>query len=454
MRRNALIVGVAGLVSHLWLLHPIVQNGDAVVYNEQIQNVDLGIRTTHIGYMAFGALLQTLSPLNVDMTMNLAALVWASVGAVAAYLLTLQMSGAKNWSLVAAPFMFALGAYLRGGVMAEVDVPSTVLVLWSVTLALAGRSNLAGVCFGGAMLMTPVVATCLPMPLGALAAACVIERDVDQAEGARKSWWRRWSFSLLMFGLLALAVYLPVLGSVWQNYIYEPRGLLLAGRNPYDLAVQFERSATFVLQHARAWLPLGLAALFVGIGQPTMRGLSLGVLAAFVATAAAADRFIDVPVQLPQVCVLACFAVSLTMRLEPRARAGVLVSAFLLTAVPTYRGVHAEVSKLSNDRDDYVAMTQATPKLLVVGFTDPWDHILRFEHEAYGKTGQGVAHTWKGLLTQQKATRSKSQDHTIWLVSRAPNHAYSGFAETHRRDTRVVNGRRYEVWLPKPRSAP
>ncbi|MFT3925178.1 MAG: hypothetical protein QM778_21760 [Myxococcales bacterium] len=441
VRRSACLVALAALLVNLFLLHSVVQNGDAAVYNQQIESGDLGGRTTHVGYMTLGFLFNAISPFDVDLTMNLFALLCASLGAAAIYVITWRLSDHERWALVSVPLLFSVGAYLRGAVLGEVDVPACALVLCSVALAICGRKAWAGAVFGVAMLTTPVVATCLPMPLGALAFGVL--------QSGRERWVRRLCLEVLWFGLAALAVYVPAVLLVWQDYVHGGRGLLRAGRNPFDLEVQVLRSARFVRDQTSYWCALGLAGVLAGFFDARSRGLSLGVLLALVATTIGADRFLDVPVQLPQVCLLACFAVLVLVRLEQRVRCVAVAVILPLSLWPSYGGVRHEVSQLVEQRADYRAMAQMTPHMLAAGFGDSWDPVLKFEHGVYGKTGLGFGYTWGGLMANGSRLRRDFPDYAIWAVSRPPERAFSGFAQSHQRERRKLNGRLYEVWIPR-----
>jgi hypothetical protein len=117
-RRGTLIGGLCVALPSLalcLLLEPVLQNGDAAVYNERIDARDLGERTVHIGYVALGIAFRALLPAGpTDLVMNAMTLVLGLVGQLAVYASALRLSRSPLASAVAALALLAVPAYLRG----------------------------------------------------------------------------------------------------------------------------------------------------------------------------------------------------------------------------------------------------------------------------------------------------------------------------------------------------
>jgi hypothetical protein len=423
-------------VAHLWLIRSVIQNGDGAVYNEQIERGIVGMRTTHVGYILCGIVAHALSPFDTDGTMNVVCLAFAAAGGAAMFMIARGLGASRSVAAVAPLMAFGIQAYLRGAVLAEVDVVACSLVLIAVALWLQGKVAKAGVAFGAAMLVTPITAMSIPMLL-------LTTRERRYAR-------RRWSTHLrdvAVFGAVSLAVYAPLAIVFWHDYWYGGRGLLHAPREPWSVEHQVARSIQFLTSSAGPWLALGVGALVAGIatGAPP----SLGVSAALVLAATVGERFLDVPVQLPQLCVLAALVVVVAGRLPaPWLRWGVLASLWLSTAWPTYRDVSGEVHADVEKREVYRAMIGQTPKMILAGVRDGWDDGLPFERVAYGRTKLGLGLSYGDLRNKASSIVDARRDHAIWLVGAPPPGAMAPFALAWRPEKRRVRGLDYAVWVP------
>ena len=257
------------LLLHVWLVRNAIQNGDGAVYNDQIESRLVGIRTTHVGYILCGLVADRVLPFGVERSVNLMCLAFASGGGAAAFLIARSL-GASRYVAAAAPLLvFAIHAYLRGAVLAEVDVVACALVLVAVASWLRGRILVAGLSFGLAMLVTPVTAMSLPM----------LVLTVRRERGAPAR-WRTHLRDLLLFAAVSLAVYAPLVGVFWHDYWFGGRGLLHAPREPWDVGKHVARSFAFLTSSAGPWLWLGLAAVIAGPspGAPLAPGVAAAAL--------------------------------------------------------------------------------------------------------------------------------------------------------------------------------
>ncbi len=389
--RAGFFTGIAAIlfVGHLWLIAPILQNGDAAVYNEQIERHVLSIRTTHVGYMLLGICANKLLPFDTEQNLNLMNLAFASAGAVALFAIA-RRYGVSLFAASIAPLLaFGLRPYLRGAVMAEVDVVACSAVLLAIAAWVHGRRVLAGFLFGIAMLVTPISA--LSLPVFALA---------PRQKTVEPQLWSLQMWDVFVFGAASLAVYFPIVAWNWQDYWNGGRGIVHAPRQPWDVAEQVTRSVRFLTSSATSWLGIGLAGIFAKLsGGPS---LALGTSVAVICAAVMGERFLDVPVQLPQLCLFAVFATWVMDRLPTKKISGYALGAvWLLAAIPTYQDVRREVNDKLELREIYRAMAQQTPKLMVVGLLKP-----------------------------------------------APPDILAPFAYGWRREFRSILGRSYEVWLP------
>ncbi len=427
---------IALTFAHLALVGPLLQNGDAAVYADQIAHRVVSVRTTHIGYMLLGVVFDAALPFSVEQNLDLMCLAFASAGAVAQGLAARRLGASRAAACVAAIFTFAVPAYLRGAVLAEVDVVACALVLVSLSAWLGGRRPAAALAFGAAMLTTPVSALSLPL---------LVLTRAGAARGARPRWAD--AKNLALFGAVSLATYLPLVLWFWQDYWFGGRGLLHAPRERWDVGQHVARSTTFLLAQAPAWLAMGLGGALAAALSGASVGL--GVLASLAVTAALGERFLDVPVQLPNVCVLATLAVVLVDRLPRRQLVlPVLAVTWALAAWPAYGAVAREVDDKRERRATYLAMASQTPRLLVVGLPSTWEDGLPFEWMVYRKTKLDLGLELRAFRAAAATIATTRQDYAIWLLSPVPPGTMDPFVRGWRREPRTVRGKTYEVWLP------
>jgi hypothetical protein len=434
--RAALAAWAVLCLAHAWLIRAVMQNGDCAVYNDQIEQRLTSIRTTHVGYILLGIAADKLLPFNVDLNVNVMNLAFASAGGVAMIVLARRLGASRAEAALAPLLAFAVHAYLRGAVLAEVDVVACSLLLVALALWLSRQRAGAGAAFGVAMLVTPISAFSLPMWLAS---------PLRRPREARR--WARHALDVTVFALASLAVYLPLVAHHWNDYWYGGRGLLHAPRERWDVGAQVERSLAFVTGSASPWLALGLAGALAAAGTGTSPGLGLCIALTLAGTVG--ERFLDVPVQLPQVCVLAVFAVVVASRIRARGlRWAVLLLAWGLTAWPSYRDVAEEVVADARQRATYEAMAAQTPKMLAVGLPSSWEDGLRFERIVYHRTKLDLGMDYGSFRRAGRSIAATRRDYAIWLLSPPPPDIMAPFEAGWRREQRVVLGRSYEVWLP------
>lgn len=424
------------LVAHLWLLSPVMQNGDAAVYNEQIAQGVINVRTTHIGYLLLGIVFNGILPFGIERNLNLMTLAFATVGAVSLFTIA-KRTGAGTWLSLFAPLLaFSSQPFLRGAVLAEVDGVACGLILLAVAAWIHAHRVLAAVAFGLGMLVTPLTALSLP---------AIVCTSSDPSRTPQKLPIRIRNLGL--FGAVSFLVYLPLVVTHWQDYWHGGRGILQAPSQSWDIAAQLGRSLHFFPTAAGPWLLLSIIGLLISLRSGM--GLAYGTAVAIAATVLLGERFLDVPVQLPQLCLLAVFAVTLVARI-PKQRFGALIlcAAWLLTSVPSYRAVAAELETKRRQRAEFLEMAKQTPKLLVVGLRDAWDDGLPFERIVYGKTKLGLGFEWSQFARSSRSLASSRRGYAIWLLSPPDNDVMRPFTSNWRRETRVVLGHRYEVWIP------
>ncbi len=426
---------VALVVTHLWLIAPVLQNGDGAVYAEQIENHELSIRTTHVGYMLLGIVANGILPFGTERNLNLMCLVFAAAGAVAAGAIAHRFGASKGGSVLSALFVMGLQPYLRGAVLAEVDGVAAALILIAVASWLHELRIVSGVAFGFAMLVTPLSALSVPI---ILVTHVGIKRGKSAIAGHARS--------LMVFGAAALGVYSPFVLNYWHDYWGGGRGLLHAPRQPWDVEAQILRTVHFFGANTLPWLWLSFLG---GVLIARLRGVVAGTLVAVTIAAVVGERFLDVPVQLPQLCLLAVFATLSIDKLSSVVwKIAAFVSLWLVAALPNYISQRNEVVYKVQLARIYRAMALQTPKLMVIGLGDSWIDGLQFERLIYNRTKLGLGLDLRQFANSSRSIARDRHDYALWFMSAPIAGMMNPFALHWRREPRSVLGHSYEVWLP------
>ncbi|MGM0575516.1 MAG: hypothetical protein ACQEXJ_07275 [Myxococcota bacterium] len=435
------------ILLHAPLLGPYIQNGDGAVYNQQVERRDLSVRTTHIGYVALGVAFDALWPGSTDTAMNVLCAVAGAVGATALWWIALSLGAGRALALLAALLALASHAYVRGMVLSEVDTVLASLTVTALALHLHRRTVLAGPVYGLAMLVSPLAAWSLPwfVLLRTSDAATAPARHLDHLK------------RVVVFGLTSLAVYAPVVGIHWDNYFHGGRGILTAPREPLEPLVGLERSLDFFTGEGAALLPLMLAGLLlVGTrrGEARRISLALGVSVSVVATALLGERFVDVPVQLPNWLVLCAFAAVLGPTVGASRRwLAVPAVAILLTALPARLSVAEEVETIAEERATYLAMKEASAPhpVYLVGLRKSWDDGVPFERIVYGETKLGRGLSWGHFRRVTKRIARDDTDFEIWFQRRVRERDLRPLLGRYDLEERSLRGRDYQVLVPAER---
>jgi len=423
-------------VAHLWLVAPVLQNGDGAVYNEQIEQCTLGIRSPHVGYMVLGMVFNEILPFGTERNLNLMCLVFASFGAAAIIAIARRYGSTWLAAVFAGMLVFGIRSYLRGAVLAEVDGVACSLILIALASWVFGYRIAAGIAYGAAMLVTPLSSLSLPVFLFTSNRERTTLRNLLQH-----------SLDLCIFGVSALAAYVPLVLCFWQDYWHGGRGLLRAPRQPWDLHEQVMRSVRFFSTPAMPWVVLGLAGILLGTTK--RKSIAFGTLMAIAVAATVGERFLDVPVQLPQLCMLAVLAVLVVDRIaNKKVMLCVLCVLWAMSALPSYLDERREILDKLGLVETYKEMAKQTPKLMVVGLGDSWIDGLQFERIIYHRTKLGLGLDYRQFRSSSRTISRTHRDYTIWLMSPAPTDIMNPFLKAWRKESRSIRDQAFEVWLP------
>lgn len=425
------------------LIQPVVQNGDAAVYTEQVQQHAFNERAIHIGYVLIGSVFRLL-PMQIDRAMNVMALSFGLAALFALYAAG-KVFGSRVAGFAGVLLLLGCKSYVRAMVLSEVDILSATLVMISYALYVRKQNLLAGAGFGLAMLTTPVTATFLPMFLFTFALDPRGPRATFRAQFLRVLW----------FGLVAMAVYLPFV--VWQrqSYFFGGRSVTTSGTSPFDAMAQIERGAQFFYINAWPLIPLFCAGILSALSDRELwrrdqPGLAL--VLTLVLTALLADRTGDVPVHLPALALL-CLTTALFLRRVASATRmvwAIPVSAFLLLAWPARRAASHEVDVQLALRERYRAMRERSQPLraMLAGFSAGFSKQRFFEHYAYGISYTGMVPTIAELRHRLPELKSGTEQYVIYFVGNIPRDVRNALAERYEEGEVRLEGVRFRTLTP------
>ena len=286
------------------------------------------------------------------------------------------------------------------------------------------------------MLVTPLTALSLPI---------IVLTTAREKGTARRIVGH--GLDVLIFGLSALAVYAPFVLHFWQDYWNGGRGLLRAPRQPWDAGEHLMRSVRFFTGSTLPWLALAATGLLSGMSRRT--SIALGTLVAICCAAFWGERFLDVPVQLPQASLLIVLVALIVDQIPRRLVAAcAFLSVWAIAAIPTYLEVRDEVFGKIELNETYRAMARETPKLMVIGLGDSWIDGLPFERLIYHRTKLGLGLDFRQFAGSSRSIAQTRRDYALWIMAPSPPGMMSPFHQGWRREYRSVRGRSYEVWLP------
>ena len=446
VKRGAVLVFFAALfVAHWPLLQPLLQNGDSAVYNRQIADRFLGERTTHMGYMALGMVFDRVLPFSTDLNMNLMLLVVGLLGLAAVYSSAKLLGGSRLAALATVPLALGLSAQVRGMLLSEVDVVSVSFVALSFACFLREKAFFSGLLFGYSVLVTP-----LSGPLLTVFVASAAVRGLANPGGVRRQVRK-----LFVFGLGSLLVYLPAVLFFFQDYVHGPRGVLNAPRASLSVPERALHSWHFISGELGYLLPLYAAGALVCLlnrrlwraGQP-----ALALLLSTAVMAVVGERFLDVPVQLPNLVLLGmlpaiAFAVS-----RPLIRIGLLAlfCACFLNVKSSYASLLGELERRSRSRELCLAIrAQSAPQGMVLVGLPGWSEPRMYERYAASPEQSAESVEWRSFLRRRERWLEPAAAVQIWFFHKVSSGDVARLLQRYSLENRTVGKRKFKVLVPR-----
>ena len=427
------------------LLAPVLQNGDSAVYNDQIELGSLDFRSTHIGYFALGRVFNALLPFGTDMNMNLMVLILGVAGLSAVYAAAFFLSGSRLLAVTSSILALGMPSQVRGMLMSEVDVVSVSLIAIAYALYLHGRKVIAGLVFGLSVLVTPLS--------GPMVIVFILTLGVDRHGIGRVVLHH--VRGVLKFGVAALLVYVPPVVAHYGDYVYGPRGVLHAPRASFTLSERVLHSWGFVWRETGWVFALYVVAAIVCLARPRLWRVgqpALALIASLVGMALVGERFVNVPVQLPNLVLLGILpAAALSVSRFP-ARVGpvLLLAVCLVTARTSYERVRSEIAAHERERKICVGIRELSgPLSPVLVDTAGWAGGRVFGRLCGVRGRPATVVSLRELGRSRKKWLGSSTDYTFWFFRRVGEDPIAAFLTRYSLESRTVEGRRFQVLAPR-----
>jgi len=370
--RRAILTSAAffliGFILFANLTPDALANGDAAVYAQQIENLDLSKRSVHIGYFLAGIAFTSLVPGPDDYVLNLMNGFFGAGTMSLIYLLTFSITRRHLLATVSTVLLTANYIFVSNTLYAEVYGPQTFFVVLAVLLWLLKRPVLTGLSLVLAIMIIPSSIFALPT-----FAILRPERHAIVLLAAT-------IITILPITLLTLSAYFS---NDIVDYLFGSRGifevfvLTLRGNSPgVNLASAFIKEGYEVLLGFFVFVPFVVTGLIRIITDRSLLAFAVAVFSLWLFTFGFGEKFSDVPVQLPTYALL-CVVGGLgfgfildTMPSTGRRRLtylGVLGLSSLLVILVLLIGIKADVTKTLSEISLLIPLTFILVIVLFLG---------------------------------------------------------------------------------------
>jgi hypothetical protein len=445
VRSGAVLLFLVLFVAHLSLLRPLLQNGDSAVYNQQIDELDLNHRSTHVGYFTLGIVFNKLLPFGTDLNMNLMVLSVGFLGLAAVYSTTKLFSDSRLAASASVVLAFGLFSQVRGMLLSEVDGVSVAFVAMAFACFQRDAAWFAGLLFGFSVLVTPLSGPLLALFVVTAGVRAVVSFAALRAQ-VRK---------LLAFGAFALLTYVPPVAILFQDYVYGPRGLLKAPRSAFSVPQRIAQSWHFVSHELGYLLPLYAAGALLCLLSPRLWRAGQPALALLVSMALMAvvgQRFSDVPVQLPNLVLFGMLpAIAFALhRPAVKVGLGLLFCACFFNVHGTYTNLSGQLRSRERDRKMCLAIrAESAPRAPVLVGLSGWDKDRIFERFTSSPGQRSTVVDWRTFVRNQRRWLEPAQQVELWFFHPVKSSQVSTLLERYSLESRTVGTRKLSVLVPR-----
>lgn len=255
----------------------VLISGDAVVYAQQIAHSDFSNRTIHLGYFLLGAVFTYLLPFSNDYALNLMNCFFGALSISIIYLIAFNIYGKHTVAVVSSLFLATNYLFVFNSLYAEVYVIQTFFLLLALQLWLLNKPIVTGLSFALSILVSPTTIFAIP--------CFIILRPHKQA--------------LFRLGVSLFIILAIVLLPRFDDYLYGGRGLLISANIPFNIRSTILKESFEIIYGMFLYIPFVLYGIIIVIRQKRLRVFGMGIFSLWLTTFLFADRFADVPAQLP-----------------------------------------------------------------------------------------------------------------------------------------------------------
>ncbi|MFA5240448.1 MAG: hypothetical protein WC476_12180 [Phycisphaerae bacterium] len=345
-----------------------LSNGDAVVYLQQMQNLNFNARAVHLGYYLLGAGFIRILPGSNDYAINLMNCFLGALSIMLVYFITFTICHKRIPAIAASILLFTHYMFLENSIYAEVYTPQVCFFLLSILLWLLNKPILASLSFLLSFLITPSAILALPCffilrpRLRPLLLFCVV------------------------FLVLAVAAVFPFR----QSYFFGSRGLFEAVNRPFSLNWALNKEGREIFSSFFLCIPLVVAGLLEIFGRKQFRPFAFALLVLWLVTLFFAEKIRDVSPQLPlytMLCVVGGLGLGLLLRISNNkayikfivyAVVIAVIFAVFINGLNAFKGIRILVKGNTAYRNAVIQISKvAEPDCLVIG---NWNQVTLFEH--------------------------------------------------------------------------
>ncbi len=223
-------------------------DGDSAAYIQQIEDGNLGERTTHWGFVACGIVFTRMTPLSVGLSMNVFASALGAIGIAATFLIGCKLAQDVRAGYLSAALLFSSGTFFGNSVFTNVYQAQAVFILLALLFWLYQKSDvLAALFFLLAQLMNPISVAVVPLffirafpPQNPLSGAPPKDGRQDASLTSR-GWPHLWKIPcsyvlkevmdvpykrIARLALASAPLYAIFLYVSWDDFWYSSRGVL------------------------------------------------------------------------------------------------------------------------------------------------------------------------------------------------------------------------------------
>jgi len=251
-------------------------NGDAAIYADQIQRLDLKCRTIHIGYFIIGILFTRIIDLPIDYELNIMNCLFSALCIGLISLITWTLTGKELATITSSLTLIIFYSFNFNSLYAEVYSPQLFFFLLAVQTLLWNKSIISGISLALAFLITPSTIFYIPFLI-------LLKPKIR---------------TILIWFITFLLIVIIVLSPVYKEFLFSSRGIFSA----FGKSLGFINALQKEINDLYNWngiLVFIVAGLFYLLISKEKRLFCAALFALWFFPFLLGEKYREVPVQLP-----------------------------------------------------------------------------------------------------------------------------------------------------------